>query len=139
MKLVKFLKSHKTNMLEKAKHIFEGKKENKANLEDVYTEVFVVEGDIEEVNCEDEILKIDDALKSKKEPKSIECNDIFQSIGEKKHIVLIKGIAGIGKTFFVKKWILYWATKKDNEKSKEEKKNEIVAVFLLSFRQINQI
>ncbi|XP_073671420.1 protein NLRC3 [Paramisgurnus dabryanus] len=130
--LNEFLKSHRTNMKEKAEHIFEGKKENEALLKDVYTELFITEGDVERVNEEHEILKIDDAFKSpKSEDRSISCNEIFNLLlkNNKKKIILTKGIAGIGKTVSVHKFILDWAEGKSNQ--------DISCMFLLPFREIN--
>ncbi|XP_073689391.1 NACHT, LRR and PYD domains-containing protein 3-like [Garra rufa] len=133
--LKKFLETHKSNMKEKAECIFEGKKENEAHLQDVYTELFITEGDMKEVNQEREILKIDDAFHKNKQTqgKPIECNDIFTllKVKNKKKIVLTKGVAGIGKTVSLHKFILDWAEGKANQ--------DIHCVFLLPFRQINSI
>ncbi|XP_073689459.1 NACHT, LRR and PYD domains-containing protein 12-like [Garra rufa] len=133
--LKKFLETHKSNMKEKAECIFEGKKENEAHLQDVYTELFITEGDMKEVNQEHEILKIDDAFHKNKQTqdKPIKCNDIFKLLKGKneKKIVLTKGVAGIGKTISVHKFILDWAEGKANQ--------DIHCVFLLPFRQINSI
>ncbi|XP_051743017.1 NACHT, LRR and PYD domains-containing protein 12-like isoform X1 [Ctenopharyngodon idella] len=132
--LKKILGTHKTNMMKKAERIFEYKKENQAHLKDVYTELFITEGDMEGVNQEREILKIDDAFKNKKrQDKPIKCNDIFTLLREnnEEKIVLTKGVAGIGKTVSVQKFILDWAQEKANE--------DIHCVFLLPFREINSI
>ncbi len=134
--LIKFLETHKSNIKKKAECIFECKKENKAHLQAVYTELFITEGDMKEVNQEHEILKIDDAFKKNKRThdKPIKCNDIFTLLSEKKsteNIVLTKGVAGIGKTVSVHKFILDWAEGKANQ--------NIHCVFLLPFREINCI
>ncbi|XP_073689390.1 NACHT, LRR and PYD domains-containing protein 12-like [Garra rufa] len=133
--LKKFLETHKSNMKEKAECIFEGKKENEAQLQDVYTELFITEGDMKEVNQEREILKIDDAFHKNKQTqgKPIKCNDIFKLLKEKnkKKIVLTKGVAGIGKTVSLHKFILDWAEGKANQ--------DIDCVFLLPFREINSM
>ncbi|XP_026106532.1 NACHT, LRR and PYD domains-containing protein 3-like [Carassius auratus] len=129
--LKKFLETHKANMKKKAECISEGKKENEANLQAVYTELFITVGDMKEVHQEHEILKIDDAINKKKqtEDKPIQCNDIFKLLEDKKKIVLTKGVAGIGKTVSVHKFILDWAEGKANQ--------DIKCVFLLTFRKIN--
>ncbi|KAL1276751.1 hypothetical protein QQF64_036374 [Cirrhinus molitorella] len=125
-----FLETHKTNMKKKAEHIFEGNKENEAHLKAVYTELFITEGDMKDVNHEHEILKIDDAFENKKYVQ-IKCNNIFTELRKKhfKKTVLTKGIAGIGKTVAVHKFILDWAEGKANQ--------DIECVFLLPFREIN--
>ncbi|XP_073689381.1 NACHT, LRR and PYD domains-containing protein 12-like [Garra rufa] len=133
--LKKFLETHKSNMKEKAECIFECKKENEAHLQDVYTELFITEGDMKEVNQEHEILKIDDAFHKNKQTqdKPIKCNDIFKLFKGKneKKIVLTKGVAGIGKTVSVHKFILDWAEGEANQ--------DIHCVFLLPFREINSM
>ncbi|XP_051743000.1 NACHT, LRR and PYD domains-containing protein 12-like isoform X1 [Ctenopharyngodon idella] len=132
--LKKILGTHKTDMKKKVECIFECKKENEneAHLMDVYTELFITEGDMKDVNQEHEILKIDDAFKYKKtQDKPIKCNDIFTLLRGKNEekIVLTKGVAGIGKTVSVQKFILDWAEGKANQ--------DIHCVFLLPFREIN--
>ncbi|XP_050957435.1 NACHT, LRR and PYD domains-containing protein 12 isoform X2 [Labeo rohita] len=128
------LKTHKDNMKRKAKYIFEGNKENDTDLMAVYTELFITEGDMEDVNQEHEILKIDDVFKNKKtHNKPIKCNDIFTELrkNNEKKIVLTKGVAGIGKTVCVHKFILDWAEGESNQ--------DIDCVFLLPFRELNVI
>ncbi|XP_073699848.1 NACHT, LRR and PYD domains-containing protein 3-like [Garra rufa] len=132
--LHKLLETHKTNMKKKAKYIFEGNKENDTDLMAVYTELFITEGDMEDVNQEHEILKIDYAFKSKKtQDKPIKCSDIFTELrkNNEEKIVLTKGVAGIGKTVSVHKFILDWAEGNTNQ--------DIDCVFLLLFREINMI
>ncbi|XP_042602620.1 LOW QUALITY PROTEIN: NACHT, LRR and PYD domains-containing protein 3-like [Cyprinus carpio] len=134
LRLKKFLETHKTNMKKKAEHIFENIKENRGRLNDVFTELFITEGDFEDVNQEHEILKIDVAFKNKTtQGKPIKCNDMFSLLRGKsdKNIVLTKGIAGIGKTVSVQKFILDWAEGKANQ--------NIDCVFLLPFREINML
>ncbi|KAL0147070.1 hypothetical protein M9458_057594 [Cirrhinus mrigala] len=121
-------------MKKKAERIFEGIEQSEVHLEEVYTELFITEGDMKDVNQEHEILKIDDAFKIKKtQDKPIKCNDIFTELrkNNEEKIVLTKGIAGIGKTFSVHKFILDWAEGKANQ--------DIDCVFLLPFREINQM
>ncbi|XP_058628736.1 NACHT, LRR and PYD domains-containing protein 12-like isoform X2 [Onychostoma macrolepis] len=128
------LKTHKNNMKRKAKYIFEGNKENDTDLKAVYTELFITEGHMKDVNQEHEILKIDDAFKNKKtHDKPIKCNDIFTELrkNNEEKIVLTKGVAGIGKTVSVHKFILDWAEGNTNQ--------DIDCVFLLPFREISVI
>ncbi|XP_056615125.1 NACHT, LRR and PYD domains-containing protein 3-like isoform X4 [Triplophysa dalaica] len=132
--LNEFLKSHKIYMKENSKRVFEGMKENEADLNEIYTDVFITEGDMKEVNSEREILKIDDAFKNTTktlQDKHIKCNEIFQSLRNKKKIILTKGVAGIGKTVSVQKLILDWAEGTANQ--------DIDAMFLFPFREMNQI
>ncbi|KAI2665748.1 NLR family CARD domain-containing protein 3 [Labeo rohita] len=131
--LENFLKTHKDNM-KTAKYIFEGNKHKDTDLKAVYTELFITEGELENVNQEHEILKIDDAFKNKKtQDKPIKCNDIFTELrkNSEKKTVLTKGVAGIGKTVSVHKFILDWAEGNTNQ--------DIHCVFLFLFREINMI
>ncbi|XP_050961389.1 NACHT, LRR and PYD domains-containing protein 12-like, partial [Labeo rohita] len=119
---------------EKAERIFECKKGNEVHLKAVYTELFITEGDMKDVYQEREILKIDDAFRKKQtQDKPINCNKLFTLLREnnEEKIVLTKGIAGIGKTVSVHKFILDWAEGKANQ--------DIHCVFLLPFREINKI
>ncbi|XP_026109849.1 NACHT, LRR and PYD domains-containing protein 12 [Carassius auratus] len=132
--LQKILESHKEHIKAKMGCVFEGKKENKTHFSKVYTELFITEGDITEVYDEHEVLKFDRALKAPKfEDTPIDCNNIFRLLKQKEegNIVLTKGIAGIGKTFSVHKFILDWAEGKANQ--------DVDCVFLLPFREINLI
>ncbi len=121
-------------MKKKAECIFEGKEVNEAHLKAVYTELFITEGDMKEVHQVHEILKIDEAFK-KDQNKPINCNDIVTLLRKneknEKKIVLTKGVAGIGKTVSVHKFILDWAEGEANQ--------DIDCVFLLPFREINVI
>ncbi|XP_052409502.1 NACHT, LRR and PYD domains-containing protein 12 isoform X2 [Carassius gibelio] len=129
-----FLRTHKNNMKKKAKYIFEGNQENNTDLKAVYTKVFITEGDMKDVNQEHEIHNIDDAFKKRKtQDKPIQCNDIFIELrkNDEEKIVLTKGVAGIGKTVSVQKFILDWAEGNTNQ--------DIDCVFLLPFRDINTI
>ncbi|KAL0194741.1 hypothetical protein M9458_008313, partial [Cirrhinus mrigala] len=96
--------------------------------------LFITEGDMKDVYQEREILKIDDAFRKKQsQDKPIDCNKLFILLREnnEEKIVLTKGVAGIGKTVSVHKFILDWAEGKANQ--------DIHCVFLLPFREINRI
>ncbi|KAL0194813.1 hypothetical protein M9458_008385 [Cirrhinus mrigala] len=89
---------------------------------------------MKDVYQEREILKIDDAFRKKQtQDKPISCNKLFTLLrkNNEEKIVLTKGIAGIGKTVSVHKFILDWAEGKANQ--------DIHCVFLLPFREINRI
>ncbi|KTF84025.1 hypothetical protein cypCar_00049056 [Cyprinus carpio] len=113
---------HKTSMKNKYKNLFEGIKlqENETLLNRIYTQLYIIEGESEGVNEEHEVLQMEKTARTKhSQDTAIDCNDIFKASAEagceeKDQIktVLTKGIAGIGKTVSVQKFILDWHREK---------------------------
>ncbi|KAI1887602.1 hypothetical protein AGOR_G00192010 [Albula goreensis] len=125
----------RANLKTRYERIFEGvaKQGRPALLAKVFTEVFITEGGYGNVNTEHEVWYIEaEHKKPLTDEVRIECNRIFQPLpGEDVCVrsVLTKGIAGIGKTVSVQKFILDWAEGKANE--------EIDLIFPLPFRELN--
>ncbi|XP_045068381.1 NLR family CARD domain-containing protein 3-like, partial [Coregonus clupeaformis] len=125
----------KSNLKKKFQCVFEGiaKQGNPTLLNKIYTELYITEGGTGEVNNEHELRQIETTTRKQARPESaIKCNDIFKPLtGQDKLIrtVLTKGVAGIGKTVSVQKFILDWAEGKANQ--------DVQFVFSFPFRELN--
>ncbi|XP_060713439.1 NACHT, LRR and PYD domains-containing protein 3-like isoform X1 [Tachysurus vachellii] len=120
----------KSNLREKFKRINEGISQHgsSALLNEIYTELYITEGWSGDVNNEHEVRQIEAASRRPAtQEKPIKCNEIFKD--KSIRTVLTKGVAGIGKTVSVQKFILDWAEGKVNQ--------DVTFMFPLPFRGLN--
>ncbi|XP_073326310.1 uncharacterized protein [Pagrus major] len=125
----------RTQLKEQFTHVSEGidKQKTSALLNEIYTDLYIIEGERGEVNEQHETRQVQDAkFKPVTQETLIKYQDIFKpASGEHGPIrtVLTIGVAGIGKSFATMKYMLDWAESTANE--------DIFYMFPLSFRELN--
>uniref|UniRef100_A0A3B4UVM7 NACHT domain-containing protein n=1 Tax=Seriola dumerili TaxID=41447 RepID=A0A3B4UVM7_SERDU len=116
-------------------------------LNRIYTELYITEGQSEEVNTQHEVRQLETTSKMETlHDAPIRCHDIFKASPEQQRedifkvspdqqrpirVVLTNGVAGVGKTFSVQKFSLDWAEGLENQ--------DVSLLVLLSFRELNLI
>ncbi|XP_060921048.1 NACHT, LRR and PYD domains-containing protein 12-like isoform X2 [Labrus mixtus] len=146
--LQEVLDEHKVSLRRRCECVTEGSDEtgSRTLLNSIYTELYITEGQSEEVNTQHEVRQIETGSKKKTLREiTIQCQDIFKALtGQQKpktgaqpnqqkpiRVVLTNGVAGVGKTFSVQKFTLDWAEGSENQ--------NVSLVILLSFRELNLI
>ncbi|XP_052431159.1 NACHT, LRR and PYD domains-containing protein 12-like isoform X23 [Carassius gibelio] len=131
------LNKFRSNLKQKFEHLLEGTgmQGNPTLLNEIYTELYITESESGEISNEHEVRQIEtQSRRAATEDTAIKCSDIFRPLpGQDKAIrtVLTKGVAGIGKTVSVQKFILDWAEGKENQ--------DVQLIFPLPFREINMM
>ncbi|XP_010739478.3 NACHT, LRR and PYD domains-containing protein 12 isoform X1 [Larimichthys crocea] len=106
---------------------------DKKHLDDVYIELYITYGSIVNINRQHEVRQVEMASREPEgTERPVQHNDIFKHPSGKNmpvRTVLTIGIAGIGKTFLVNKYILDWAEGRANQ--------DVHLIFPFTFRQLN--
>ncbi|XP_062395943.1 NACHT, LRR and PYD domains-containing protein 3-like isoform X2 [Sardina pilchardus] len=126
---------HKSHLQKKFQCLIEGISQQGYTrlLHEIYTDLYITEGGRGRVNDEHEVRQIERASwREAAQGRPIRCSDIFKPLSGQVNpirIVVTKGMAGIGKTVSVQKFILDWAEGTANQ--------DIDFMFPLSFRELN--
>ncbi|XP_025759149.1 NACHT, LRR and PYD domains-containing protein 12-like isoform X2 [Oreochromis niloticus] len=135
--LQEVLDQHKISLRRRCESVTEGSDEtgSRTFLNRIYTELYITEGQSEEVHTQHEVRQLETASKMDAlHDTPIRCQDIFKALPDQQRpirVVLTNGVAGVGKTFSVQKFTLDWAEGLENQ--------HISAVVLLSFRELNLV
>ncbi|XP_049421715.1 NACHT, LRR and PYD domains-containing protein 12-like isoform X1 [Epinephelus fuscoguttatus] len=135
--LQEVLDEHKIVLKRRCECVTEGTDETGGGtlLNRIYTELYITEGQSEEVNTQHEVRQLETTSKMKTlHDTPIKCHDIFKALPDQQEhirVVLTNGVAGVGKTFTVLKFTLDWAEGLENQ--------DVSLVILLSFRELNLI
>ncbi|KAM8873944.1 uncharacterized protein AB9W97_015548 isoform 1-T4 [Spinachia spinachia] len=125
----------KSTQKKKFQCVFEGiaKAGNPTPLNEIYTELYITEGETAEVNQEHEVRQIETASRKPARPETtIRQEDLFRAPAggeEPIRTVMTKGVAGIGKTVLTQKFTLDWAEDKAHQ--------DIQFTFPFTFRELN--
>ncbi|KAM4569582.1 uncharacterized protein PAE49_008989 isoform 2-T3 [Odontesthes bonariensis] len=133
--LQEVLDEHKISLRRRCEHVTEGTDGTGGGtlLNRIYTELYITEGQSEEVHTQHEVRQLETASRTLHDTP-IRCHDIFKALPEQQgaiRVVLTNGVAGVGKTFSVLKFTLDWAEGLENQ--------DVSVVILLSFRELNLI
>ncbi|XP_060944463.1 NACHT, LRR and PYD domains-containing protein 12-like [Limanda limanda] len=134
--LQEVLDEHQLSARRRCEHVTEGtdEKGSKTLLNRIYTELYITEGQSEEVNTQHEVWQLETASKKILRDTPIKCHDIFKASTDQQRrirVVLTNGIAGVGKSFSVQKFTLDWAQGLENQ--------DVDLLTVLSFRELNLV
>ncbi|TWW74160.1 Nucleotide-binding oligomerization domain-containing protein 2 [Takifugu flavidus] len=133
--LQEVIEGHKMSLKRRCEHVTEGTNEaGSGTLLKIYTELYITEGQSEEVDTQHEVRQLERTSKKNIQDTPIKCQDIFKVLSEQQRhirVVLTNGVAGVGKTFSVQKFSLDWAEGLENQ--------DISLVLPLSCRELNLI
>nr|XP_055072664.1 uncharacterized protein LOC129452683 isoform X2 [Misgurnus anguillicaudatus] len=124
----------KSNLEKRYQRVFEGiaNHGDSTLLNKIYTDLYITQGGGEQINTEHEVRQIEITSRHRETSETqIEFNNMFNPLERDQNIrtVLTKGVAGIGKSVSVQKFVLDWAEGKENK--------DINFIFPLPFRELN--
>ncbi|XP_063049234.1 protein NLRC3-like [Engraulis encrasicolus] len=127
---------HKSYLQRRFQCLIEGSIEQgkSTELNKVYTDLYITEGRWGWINDKHEVRQIESASWGEgKLDRPIKCGDLFKPGHRQANIrsVLTSGVAGVGKTVSVHKFILDWAEGKANQ--------DIHFIFPFLFRELNRM
>ncbi|XP_053283425.1 NLR family CARD domain-containing protein 3-like, partial [Pleuronectes platessa] len=131
------LDEHKFSVRRICEHVTEGSDEtgSRTLLNRIYIDLYITEGQSEEVNMHHEVRQLETSSKMKSlHDTPIKCHDIFKASPDQQssiRVVLTNGVAGVGKTFLVQKFTLDWAEGLENQ--------DVGLLTVLSFRELNLV
>ncbi|XP_054876140.1 NACHT, LRR and PYD domains-containing protein 12-like isoform X2 [Poeciliopsis prolifica] len=111
----------------------EGNGDQQISLKSIFTTLYIIIGENKELSEEHESRHLKGSIQTSLD-SSVNLTDIFKPLTDQENpnrIVITKGIAGIGKSFSVQKFILDWAEEKANQ--------HVDFVFCLTFRELNLV
>ncbi|KAL6470854.1 hypothetical protein MHYP_G00219730 [Metynnis hypsauchen] len=129
----------KDGLRKKCLHVSEGiaKQGESTSLNSIYTDLYITEGGAGQVNKEHEVRLIEKNNVTRntnqmEQEVQITCKDMFKPLPEEDkpiRTVLTQGVAGIGKSICVQKFVLDWAEGKEYQ--------DIQFIFPLPFQELN--
>ncbi|XP_055362189.1 NLR family CARD domain-containing protein 3-like isoform X10 [Betta splendens] len=105
------------------------------HLDDIYTELYITAGPDSHINTQHEVQKLETTQqKQRSAEEPVKPSDLFKHPpGKYRRIrtVLTNGIAGIGKTVLVNKFVLDWTQQRSNQ--------DVHLIFPFTFRRLNPL
>ncbi|XP_034063823.1 protein NLRC3-like isoform X3 [Gymnodraco acuticeps] len=133
--LQEVLDEHRLSLRRRCERVTEGTDQSETLLNSIFTELYITQGQSEEVNTQHEVRQLETASKKMNlHDTPIKYRDIFKASPDQQTLiraVLTNGVAGVGKTFSVQKFTLDWAEGLGNQ--------DVSLVIPLSFRELNLI
>ncbi|XP_058501232.1 NACHT, LRR and PYD domains-containing protein 12-like [Solea solea] len=132
--LQEVLHEHKMSLRRRFEHVTEGidGRGSRTLLNRIFTELYITDGQSEEVNTQHEVMQLETTSKKKMvQDTPIKYCDIFKALPDQQGSIRVVLTNGVGKTFSVQKFTLDWAEGLENQ--------DVNLLIVLSFRELNLI